>query len=45
VLPNEVPDALFENPEIADARDFKVSAYYNPEFYSYLCHRLLFQVH
>ena len=31
VLPNEVPDALFENPEIANARDFKVSVYHNPE--------------
>ena len=32
LLPNEVPEALVENPEIANTRDFKVSVYHNPEF-------------
>ena len=28
ILPNVVPDAMFENPEIVNAHDFKVSQYF-----------------
>ena len=36
VLPSGVPDVMFENPESADALDFKVSQHLIEKLYSYL---------
>ena len=33
-LPNEVPDVMFENPEIVNALDFKVSQFIDSQLYT-----------
>jgi len=36
ILPNGIPDVMFENPETVDARDFKVSQYFDPKSYIHI---------
>ena len=47
VLPNHTPDAMFENPELVNTHDFKVSQYdFDPKTPIHIlpC-RLLFRIH
>lgn len=45
ILPNSIPDAMFENPELVDARNFKVSWYFDQKSYVHtLTHRSSFQI-
>jgi hypothetical protein len=46
ILPKGIPDAMFENPELVNARDFKVSQSFDQDsIYKTLSCRLSFQIH
>jgi hypothetical protein len=45
ILPNGVPDVMFENPESVDARDFKVKCFDQTFYVLILFCRSLFQTH